>query len=175
MVSETETEIGFAVRNENGSYNVNPYWIPSPSRTVHRFFRQLEMSNHLREMSRLIGNARDGQGGTRALYFFISGSPRDEKRNLLEDCLYEFRKVCIKDRIDEGAVRSAGTMEEKVSLIQEHPVVVHTMYLQFFCILQRNNVCYDFSDFGIGTNADFRFDVFYREDHEELLGEGVEN
>lgn len=90
---------------------------------------------------------------------------------IIDDCLLEFRKVLVKNDVTVHQLTAAVSKETKIRLLKLHPVVVQSMYLQLFCEFHQYNVQYTFKDFGIGTNENFLFDVFYCEDHPHIFWE----
>lgn len=165
--------INFSIREDNGrgGYIVNPYRIPSKVETVNKFFKQLGSISRLGMFCLDVPDERYNGEMKKCLYDFISGPPNEEKKTILEDCLLEFRKVLVKNDVAVHQLSAAVTKETKIRLLKLHPVIVHSMYLQLFCELHQYDVQYSFEDFGIGTNENFLFDVFYCEDHPHIFWE----
>ena len=106
---------------------------------------------------------------TYRLFDIISGAPNEEKKGVLEDCLFEFRKILIRQNVSEERLAKAESVPEKILLLKLDPVIVRIMYKQFFFQLKKHGIVYESHDFGIGSNREFRFNVFYSEDHPHLF------
>lgn len=152
-----------------GKFVVNPYLIPSKWNTIARFFKQLRTVPRLKTFAVETPDGCHNELMTWSLFEFIDGEPTKQKKDLLEECLFEFRKVLINDRVSYVDIAQAASKEERIKLLQLDPLVVRCMYLQLWCLFCEHGVQYDFSDFGIGKNENFLFTKFYCEDHPALL------
>lgn len=165
-------KMNFTIRESDGDgkFIVNPYGIPTKLTTVKRFFKQLEHVPRLAMFSEEVADDRYYDESTKKrLYDFVAGEKTNEKKEIMVDCLMEFRKTLIDDSVSYIDVMQAQTRGEKIRMLKLHPVVVECLYLQLFCELSQYNVQFSAHDFEIGKVEHFRFDRFYCEDHPLLF------
>ena len=168
-------EIKMALHGKKGDkWIVNPYLVPSPKATLNLFFKQIEKIPRLAVLAEEyevegVDKYEAYEHTSRRFYELIGGEPSEEKEGVIEECLMEFRKCLVNRRANKNLIGRACTVSKKKSLYQLNARIVKVMYYQLFMELRKKGINYHHEDFGVGTNENFRFEKFYREDHSDLF------
>lgn len=148
---------------------VNPYKVPTVESSKKAFFDRLKSIPRLAALADVIPIGNGSTLKKERFFVLFSGVRTAEKREAILECVHEYRSTCIKRNLKYIDLINATTVADKIRLIQEHPCIVQVMYEQLFHIFKKNDIRYNMSDFGIGENAEFRYETFYGEDHGNIL------
>ena len=156
------------------SFVVNPYHVPSQEKTHNIFIKQLKKEPMLAVLAEEVpidgaNKYEDEKHMTHRLYEIVGGERTEEKKGILEDCLFQFRKVFINKTVSFRKQMQSTFLDDPTAMYRVDPVIVEVMYLRLFLELNKNGIYYYHRDFGIVSNEDFLFDKVYREDHPDLF------
>ena len=149
---------------------MNPFSLPTKTNTLDAFFKQLKTVGRLANLAKDVPVGNSSTELKKRFFVYFGGMDIGvAERGVIEDGLMAFRCTCVDRNTKYVDLVHARDMAEKVNLIKEHPLIVEVMYRQLFHEFSMNDIRVSFEDFGIGVNEEFRFDLFYREDHGNIL------